>query len=129
MEKKEMRILVCGGRTFGYKFVDGCKVRDIELTNSAIDAVKGFEPTLIIQGNANGGDEIGVFTAEALCIPCLNFPADWDKYGKAAGYIRNKQMRDEGKPDLVVAFPGGKGTANMVKLADGAGIKVEKIGW
>lgn len=120
---------MCGGRTFGYKFVNGVKVRDVEETNVAIDAVKMFEPTIIIQGDAKGGDEIGVFTAETLRIPCLNFPADWDKYGKAAGYIRNKQMLDEGKPDLVVAFPGGKGTTNMVKLAGCAGIKVEKTGW
>lgn len=52
------------------------------------------------------------------------FPADWDKYGKRAGYLRNVQMLDEGKPDLVVAFPGGKGTAMMVKLAKERGVRV-----
>ena len=45
------------------------------------------------------------------------FKADWDKFGRAAGPIRNAQMLREGKPDLVVAFPGGRGTANMVAQA------------
>jgi len=57
----------------------------------------------------------------------MPFPADWGKYSKSAGYIRNKQMLAEGKPDLVVAFPGGKGTANMVKLAKLANIPIHTI--
>ncbi|MEM9912925.1 MAG: hypothetical protein AAF922_19365 [Pseudomonadota bacterium] len=44
--------------------------------------------------------------------------------GRAAGPIRNKEMLDEGCPDLVVAFPGGRGTANMVKQAQAAGVEV-----
>lgn len=52
------------------------------------------------------------------------YPADWNTYGRAAGPIRNKQMLTEGKPDIVFAFKGGRGTANMIKLAKEAGIEV-----
>jgi hypothetical protein len=55
------------------------------------------------------------------------FPADWEKYGKAAGPIRNQQILVEGKPDLVVAFQGGRGTANMVSRAQQAGVPVVEI--
>lgn len=49
------------------------------------------------------------------------------RLGRAAGPMRNKQMLEEGKPDLVVAFPGGAGTENMVKQAKAAGIRVLRI--
>jgi len=55
------------------------------------------------------------------------FKAQWDKYGKAAGYRRNARMLEHPAPDLVVAFPGGPGTANMVMLAKRAGIPVREI--
>ena len=51
------------------------------------------------------------------------FPADWKVRGRAAGHIRNQQMLDEGRPHLVVAFPGGRGTADMVRRARAAGIE------
>lgn len=50
-------------------------------------------------------------------------PADWKRHGRAAGPIRNQKMLEE-KPEMVVAFPGGKGTADMVKKAGQAGIEV-----
>ena len=65
--------------------------------------------------------------AKEIDIPCWGFPADWNSYGKAAGPIRNKQMLDEGKPDVVIAFPGGTGTANMIMQATKAGVKVVKV--
>lgn len=60
------------------------------------------------------------------------FPADWKQYGKAAGPIRNKQMLDEGQPDLVLCFHDdiekSKGTKNMYELAKARGIKTKLIG-
>lgn len=56
--------------------------------------------------------------------PVRAFPADWHRDGKAAGPIRNRRMLLEGMPDLVVAFPGGRGTADMVRRARAAGIEV-----
>lgn len=70
--------------------------------------------------------------AERIGLKVINdgkgFPADWKRYGKAAGPIRNQQMIDEGKPDLVLAFHENinesRGTKDMVARARGIGIKV-----
>ena len=106
-----MRILVCGGRNY----IDQAKVSSV---------LQEHGPTSIIHGNAKGADDLADNWAKANHIPVIPFPADWGKYGKAAGPIRNKQMLDEGKPDLILAFPGGKGTANMKEQARIAGIEV-----
>lgn len=57
------------------------------------------------------------------------FPAEWDKFGNRAGPIRNALMLEQGKPNLVVAFPGGPGTANMVQLAKQEKVPVLKVNW
>lgn len=53
-------------------------------------------------------------------------PADWDRYGKAAGFIRNKAMVDEGGIDLVLAFPRGRarGTVDCIDHARAAGLDI-----
>jgi hypothetical protein len=50
--------------------------------------------------------------------------AEWESLGRKAGPIRNQRMLTEGKPALVVAFPGGKGTANMVAQARATNVRV-----
>ena len=84
--------------------------------------------TTIIQGEARGADLIAKSVARAQGCPIECYPADWAQYGKAAGPIRNKQMLDEGKPDLVLAFSedigSSRGTANMVMQARKRGIEV-----
>ena len=60
-------------------------------------------------------------------IEVRGFPADWDKYQKRAGFIRNSQMLNEGKPHAVAAFPGGVGTRMMVGLARRAGVPVREF--
>lgn len=71
----------------------------------------------MIEGGANGADHFAKAWAEERGIPFRTFHANWRMYGRAAGAIRNAQMLAEGKPDLVVAFPGGPGTADMVRRA------------
>lgn len=123
-----VKVLVCGGRNFGYiPTEEKYKHRDFDLTNRAIDAVKEFSPTVIIEGNATGGDEIGVLTSEVMDIPLKTFPASWSEYGFSAGPMRNKQMLEEGKPDIVVAFPGGKGTEHMKRISRRAGVPVHEV--
>ena len=112
-----MRILVCGGRDF--------KDRDL-LYNSLLPYMNDTNLT-IIHGNASGADTLGRIWAEAFSHKVESYPADWNKYGKRAGYIRNVQMLNEGKPDLVIAFPGGKGTQMMINLAEAAGVPVVKV--
>lgn len=113
-----MRVLVCGGRGFDdpYLFFD------------TLDEIKSRgELDSIISGGARGADALAERYAEVEGIPITVYPAEWEKYGKSAGYVRNKQMLDEGKPDLVIAFPGGKGTAMMVDIARKAGVEVKEI--
>lgn len=77
---------------------------------------------------ARGVDSFAAEWAIKFGFKLYKFPAEWDKYGRKAGPIRNQQMLDEGKPDAVIAFPGGTGTADMVRRSEKAGIKVYRIG-
>lgn len=111
-----MRILVCGGRDTG----------DFEIP-VFIEKLHSLKPTVIISGEATGFDALAKNYAEVFKVSYEGYPADWDTYGKAAGPIRNKTMLTKGRPDLVVAFPGGKGTANMIKQAKEAKVEVKVI--
>lgn len=112
-----MKVLVCGGRDFNDAMTLGSWLGGIH---------KQHGITLLIEGGARGADYMARKFAEWAGIPVKSFPADWSQ-GKSAGPVRNRQMLTEGKPDLVVAFPGGKGTADMVRQANAAGIKVLEI--
>lgn len=111
-----MRILVCGGRDF----------TDTDSMFSVLDRVSATRGMswLIHGGCPTGADKIAGQWAEARRIPEWVFPPNWPKYGKAAGPIRNQQMIDEGKPNACVAFPGGRGTADMIARCKKAGIPV-----
>jgi hypothetical protein len=113
-----MRVLVCGGRRWS----------DTDYTYAYLNFLHSKEPiTSIIEGDAKGADRMAGYWARKNHIDNYKYKADWKQYGKSAGPIRNKQMLEEGKPDLVVAFPGGKGTAHMVELAKKAGVEVIQI--
>ena len=111
-----MRVLICGGREFD----DWLKVQE------TMHLLK-FRVTEVIQGGAKGADFLGRVWAKVYDIPCREFPADWRAHGKRAGHIRNQQMLDEGKPDWVIAFPGGRGTEDMMRRAGEAGIPVHVV--
>ena len=70
---------------------------------------------MIISGDARGADALGAEWATHFQIPIQHFPAQWDKYGKSAGFIRNAEMGEEA--DALIAFWDGKskGTAHMIK--------------
>jgi hypothetical protein len=82
---------------------------------------------MMIEGDARGADRIAGEWADLRGIEHVNFSADWKKLGRTAGPIRNEQMLREGKPDLVIALPGGRGTAHMVRIAREAGVRVIEI--
>jgi hypothetical protein len=126
------KILVCGGRDYGTWITEeGHKAvnhYEVEKLNNTLDAIKQeFETIIIIQGEARGADSLAKSWAIRNKVATLNFPADWASYGKSAGYLRNVQMLEEGTPDLVIAFPGGSGTAMMCKIAKSAGVEVRQI--
>ena len=111
--------LICGGRDF----------IDTPLFERAMGALidELGTPGRIIDGGARGADTMAGAFARKIGVEHSRFHADWMGYGRAAGVIRNQQMLDEGKPDLVIAFPGGRGTADMVRRATKAGVAVRKI--
>jgi len=113
-----LRVLVCGGRDFNDTLM---VYRTLDLIHRAnmID--------VLIEGNASGADRMGGYWARKNRVDNLKFPADWKAHGRAAGPIRNMKMLAEGEPDLVVAFPGGKGTADMKRQAIAAGVEVLEI--
>lgn len=110
------RALVCGGRHY----------RGPAQVHTALDRIHAKRAiAVLMEGGATGVDR---YAFEWACanqpITCERWAADWRKYGRAAGPIRNQQMLDEGKPDVVIAFPGGAGTADMVRRARAAGVEV-----
>ena len=126
-----MIVLVCGGRNFGKVPLMFTKM-DEELAAeqrlkpvAVLDRLKDSLPvTRIVQGGATGADTLAAEWARRNKISVRTYVADWDVWGKAAGFKRNERMLEEGKPDLVVAFKGGKGTKHMVELAKRAGVRV-----
>lgn len=115
-----MRVLVCGGRDF----------YDWNKLNAILQQTKLRAPhdaLTIIQGGAKGADGMAREWCEAYHVAYINYPANWEKHGRASGPIRNQRMLDDGKPDLVIAFPGGSGTADMVRRARAANITVQEI--
>lgn len=114
----QLILIVCGGRTFS----------DSDLLRHHL---RRLGPCGIIHGGAPGADTLcGSIAKYELAIPVHVIRADWDRHGKAAGFIRNKQMLDllllyrENYRIGVLAMPGGNGTANMCSLARGAGVTV-----
>lgn len=115
-----MRVLVCGGRDY----------EDRARVWSVLNELHSRQKiTTVITGGAKGADTFARGWAVGTPgVTSLVFPAKWAEQGRGAGPRRNQQMLDEGKPQIVVAFPGGVGTADMVSRARKAGVKIIKIG-
>jgi hypothetical protein len=112
-----MKVLVCGGRDFA----------NVGMMRRALMNVCGDTPRseiTIIHGAARGADIIADKLARNAGCIVKECPADWRAHGKAAGPIRNRQMLADHNPDVVLAMPGGRGTADMVSIARAAGVRV-----
>lgn len=114
-----MKILVCGGRNYtNYSIVK----------NVLLKLKEKYGTFTVIEGGQRGADILAKQVAEELGLPIIQKDAEWTKYGKAAGPIRNRLMLKE-DPDLVLAFHedirSSKGTMNMVVQARAAGKPVE----
>lgn len=81
----------------------------------------------LIEGGARGADSLAHEIAHELGWRVETFPADWAGHGKSAGPIRNQKMLAEGRPDMVLAAPGGRGTADMVSRSERAGVPVVRL--
>jgi hypothetical protein len=114
----QQRILVCGGRDYD----------DRDQLFRILDAAHLANPViLLIHGAARGADTLAADWALSRGILCQAYPADWAAHGNAAGPIRNRQMLEDGKPHLVIAFAGGKGTADMIRQAEAANVPVVRV--
>ncbi len=108
-----MKILVTGSRDWANR-------------KAIFTVLQGYGATSVAHGGARGADTLAGLAAQELGIPCRVYPADWNKHGRAAGIIRNTEMLEQEKPDLVVAFWDGtsRGTKHMIDAARRAGYRV-----
>ncbi len=126
-----MKVLICGGRDYN-NFASFTETLD-RLHNR-----HNFQ--LVIHGAARGADSLADQWAKSRNIPVRTYPARWRShspdcspacrgrdYCRSAGFRRNRQMLEESRPDLVIAFPGGPGTRDMIHRAKQAGLKVNTI--
>lgn len=116
------RIIICGGLSFHDNDLLGTYVDDI---------IQQFPNCEIISGHARGADTLGEEYAKQHNIPLKVFPAEWNKYGKAAGPIRNGQMLKYAitADAMVIAFWDGhsRGTKNMLEQARRAGVECKIV--
>jgi len=116
----EIRVIVCGGRDYHeadllYSLLD----RELNGRWHGLDVV-------VVTGGCTGADIMAEAWADERGLTVEKHLADWHRHGRAAGPFRNQKMLDLGA-DYVVAFPGGRGTADMVRRAEGAGVPVLKL--
>ena len=120
-----VRVIIAGSRSFNDWELLSNSVHDI-LLNYDTDELE------IVSGGCSGADKMGEEYAEEWGIKCTVFQADWDKYGVAAGPIRNNQMGEyasKSNHGMLIAFPLGisKGTKNMIDLAKRYGLEVHVV--
>ena len=114
-----MKIIIAGSRGFTDQAMLNVVVR------KCIDKrLRSGEEIEIVSGTARGADQMGEIFAEAEGLTCTRFKADWDLFGKSAGYRRNEQMAEYA--DALIVFWDGKsrGTRHMINIAKAAGLRV-----
>lgn len=99
-----MKCIIAGGRDYSVKNSDWDLVKDI---------VRHYKITEIVSGGASGADYFGECFAKKYGLELKKFNANWEKYGKKAGPIRNRSMANY--TDYAILFPGGNGTESMIK--------------
>lgn len=127
-------MLVCGGRYYGRvpfgaprdqsRIYEERARKEAFVLYEALDHLKrDRDVRKVISGGAPGADDLANRWAVSRCIQSVVVKAEWKRFGKGAGPIRNRAMI-ELKPDFVVAFDGGDGTLNMIDIAREAGVEV-----
>lgn len=105
-----MRVIIAGSREFN----------DYDLLCKEMEKLRqsGHIFTEVVSGTARGADRLGERWARQKGLRITRFPAQWEKYGKSAGYRRNAEMAEN--TDFLVAFWDGvsKGTAHMINIAE-----------
>lgn len=112
-ELKGLTVIIAGSR----------HIEDYDLVKQAYIQAD-FPISKIVSGKANGVDTLGERLVKELKVPVLEYPADWDKYGKSAGYIRNKEMAIVADALIAIWDGESKGTKNMIEIMKSMGKKV-----
>ena len=115
------KIIIAGGRDFmDYNLLK-------EKTNKILQEKKVTHKIVIISGCARGADTLGLRYASENAFDVEEYPADWDKYGKKAGYVRNVEMAENA--DALIAFWDGKskGTKHMIDMATERNLPIRVI--
>ena len=104
-----MKLIIAGGRKF----------LDYELLKKEVDKIvaEAIDEIIIVSGMARGADALGVKYSEDNNLPLRKFPADWNRYGKSAGYRRNEEMAAYGDTCICFWDSKSKGTGHMIDLA------------
>lgn len=115
-----IKIIVAGSRDFS----------NYSLLKDKLDRAKEhFGIFEVVSGTANGADSLGERYAEENNLPIKRFPADWDQYGKSAGYIRNEEMAEYSDGCIVFWDGESKGTKHMIDLAKKYNIKLSVVNY
>lgn len=114
-----MKVIIAGGRDFN----------NYELLVSKCDEILQDSNYEIVSGTANGADKLGEKYAKSKGFNLKLFPANWNEFGKSAGYIRNKQMGEYS--DMLIAFWNGtsKGTKHMIEISNKLNLIVHIINY
>jgi YspA, cpYpsA-related SLOG family len=114
---RKVRICVCGGRSYS----------DATTLRKTLDRFLPWKDKMIlVAGGASGADTLAEDWADKNGVEKDIFPADWKTHGKAAGHIRNSEMLKSGI-DILYAFPGGKGTENMIKICRKKNVYIKEL--
>jgi YspA, cpYpsA-related SLOG family len=114
-----MRILVCGDRNW---------TDPDPIAYALQELLSFFGPFELVEGASRGADQLARVAAKRLGLGFIEYPAEWTRYGLAAGPIRNETMLVAGGPSLVLAFHNrlqfSKGTRDMIDRSQAAGLHV-----
>ena len=104
-----MKLIIAGSREFNDYQLMLDTMRENGLTSNTV--------TEVVSGCAHGADKLGERWAVSQCLPIARFPADWDSYGKRAGYVRNSEMAEYADACIVFWNGTSKGTKHMIDVA------------
>ena len=115
-----MRLIIAGGRTF----------TNLDMMITELDRMITFtndDPLTIISGTARGADECGERYAAHRGLDLERYPAQWDVYGRSAGYKRNEQMANIATHCVVFWDGQSRGSKHMIDIATKKGLVVRVI--
>lgn len=132
---KEIRIIVAGGRDFKDNNLLSNTIKEYLEDIDGIGIANSSKQIKFVSGTARGADVLGEQFAHTYGYDVIRFPADWDKFGKSAGYKRNAEMAkfasEDGNKGILIAFWDGKskGTKHMIDLAKRYGLDVHVVSY